>query len=77
MPGSVPKKERFRLGLSGFLGLLKYPSVTLKSSENHCFQTLYNDNSILPFLYAFSAYKVENMPIDSIKVVVLSPQLAL
>ena len=37
MLGSVPKTGRFGLGLAGYLGLLKKPSVTLKHSENRNF----------------------------------------
>ena len=31
--GQSIKTERFGLGLAGFQGLLKYPSMTLKNSE--------------------------------------------
>lgn len=31
--GQSLKTERFGLGLAGFQGLLKYPSMTLKNSE--------------------------------------------
>ena len=35
--GSSPKTERFGLGLTGYLGLLKKPSPTLKGSEKPLF----------------------------------------
>ena len=35
--GSIPKTVSFRVGLAGYLGLLKKPSVTLKHSENRYF----------------------------------------
>ena len=75
--GSVPKTESFGVGETGFEGMLYCSPTTLENSENRCFAFYPKIALFYQFYMLFTVYKVQNMPIDSIEVVVFTPKLAL